>query len=129
MFQQWQAAKSQVPDAILLFRMGDFYEMFGEDAEVASQVLDLTLTARVCGGGAKIPMCGIPYHAVDRYLPRLLEAGLRAAICEQTSDPKASTKLVDRDITRVITHHYRAPRRLTRCLHITLITFGIGSKP
>lgn len=103
MFQQWQAAKSQVPDAILLFRMGDFYEMFGEDAEVASQVLDLTLTARVCGGGAKIPMCGIPYHAVDRYLPRLLEAGLRAAICEQTSDPKASTKLVDRDITRVIT--------------------------
>lgn len=103
MFRQWRTAKDQVPDAILLFRMGDFYEMFGEDAEVASRVLDLTLTARIAGDNRKIPMCGIPYHALDRYLPRLLEAGLRAAICEQTSDPRASPKLVDREVTRVIT--------------------------
>ncbi len=102
MFRQWRAAKEQLPDAILLFRMGDFYEMFGEDAEKAARALDLVLTARDCGGGRRIPMCGIPFHSVDRYLGRLLEAGYKAGICEQTSDPRFSKGLVDREITRVL---------------------------
>jgi len=102
MFRQWRKAKERVPDAILLFRMGDFYEMFAEDAEIASQVLEIALTARE-SAGRKVPMCGVPYHSIERYIPRLLEAGLRVAICEQTSDPKQSPKLVDRDVIRVIT--------------------------
>jgi DNA mismatch repair protein MutS len=103
MFQQWRRAKERVPDALLLFRMGDFYEMFGEDAQRAAAILDLALTSRECGQGRRIPMCGLPWHSLDRYLPRLLESGVKAAICEQTSDPKASAGLVDRDITRIVT--------------------------
>jgi len=103
MFRQWEAAKAECPDALVLFRMGDFYELFGEDAEVASRILDLTLTARECGQRNKIPMCGVPFHSVDRYLGRLIDQGLKAAICEQIGDPKLAKGLVDRRITRVIT--------------------------
>ena len=103
MFRQWQAVKNQYPDALLLFRMGDFYEMFGEDAETAARVLELTLTSRECGAGRRIPMCGVPHHAMQRYLQTLIKAGFRAAICDQVEDPKQAKGLVKRDVTRVVT--------------------------
>src|SRR5690606_12952305 len=89
--RQYQDAKRQHPDALLFFRMGDFYEMFYEDAVVAARALDLTLTSRskdAAGGG--IPMCGVPYHAADGYIARLVRQGFRVAICEQMEDPKTA---------------------------------------
>jgi DNA mismatch repair protein MutS len=103
MYRQWAQAKRDYPEVLLLFRMGDFYEMFGEDAEVGSRVLGLTLTARKYAGDKKIPMCGVPYHALDRYLRQLVQQGYRAAICDQTEDPKQAKGLVQRAVTRVVT--------------------------
>jgi DNA mismatch repair protein MutS len=103
MFRQWQAVKRQYPDALLLFRMGDFYEMFGEDAETGARELELTLTSRECGEGRRIPMCGVPHHAVQRYLKLLVKRGYRAAICEQVEDPRQAKGLVRREVTRVVT--------------------------
>jgi DNA mismatch repair protein MutS len=103
MFQQYMSIKDQVPDAILMYRLGDFYEMFGKDAEEASRVLDLTLTARNFAQGHKLPMCGVPHHAADGYIARLLKAGYKVAIAEQTEEPSATRKLVNRDIVRIIT--------------------------
>lgn len=103
MFRQWRQLKQQYPDCLLMFRMGDFYELFGEDAEVAARALELTLTARDAGHGQRIPMCGIPYHAVDRYLPRLVRQGFKAAIAEQIEDPREARGLVKRDIVRIVT--------------------------
>jgi len=103
MFRQWQAAKARYPDALLLFRMGDFYEMFGEDAEAAARELQLTLTSRECGKGRRIPMCGVPHHAIQRYLRQLVRKGFRAALCDQLEDPKQAKGLVRRDVTRVVT--------------------------
>jgi DNA mismatch repair protein MutS len=103
MFRQWQAVKRQFPDALLLFRMGDFYEMFDEDAKIGSRELELTLTSREAGGGRRIAMCGVPYHAVQRYLRTLVKKGYRAAICEQVEDPKQAKGLVRREVTRVVT--------------------------
>ncbi len=104
MFRQWRELKQLHPDKLLLFRMGDFYEMFGDDAETAAAALELTLTARDGGKGApRVPMCGIPYHALDRYLPRLKRLGLKAAIAEQVEDPKLARGLVKREVTWVIT--------------------------
>ncbi|MPZ17884.1 MAG: DNA mismatch repair protein MutS [Luteitalea sp.] len=101
--QQYQEAKRQYPDALLLFRMGDFYELFYEDALVASRALDLTLTARQkdsAGGG--IPMCGVPYHAIDGYMMRLVKLGHRVAICDQVEDPKQAKGIVKREVVRVV---------------------------
>src|SRR6266540_5165237 len=97
--RQYLDAKAQHRDAILLFRMGDFYEMFYEDALVASRALELTLTSRSkdTAGGA-IPMCGIPYHALDTYLPRLVRKGYRVAICEPVEDPRKAKGLVRREV-------------------------------
>jgi DNA mismatch repair protein MutS len=103
MLAQYRAIKREHQDVILLFRLGDFYEMFGEDAKVAARVLELVLTSREAGKGSRIPMCGIPYHAVDRYLARLLAAGLKAAICEQVEDPKQAKHLVRREVIRILT--------------------------
>jgi DNA mismatch repair protein MutS len=103
MFRQWQAAKARYPDALLLFRMGDFYEMFGADAETGARELGLTLTSRECGEGRRIPMCGVPHHAVQRYVQTLIRKGYRAAICEQLEDPRKAKGLVERDVTRVLT--------------------------
>lgn len=103
MFRQWQAVKTRYPDALLLFRMGDFYEMFGEDAKIGARELGLMLTSRECGKGRRIPMCGVPYHAVQRYLEILVRKGYRAAICEQLEDPRHAKGLVQRDVTRVVT--------------------------
>ena len=103
MFRQYQSVKRQYPDVLLLFRMGDFYELFFEDAEVAARELELTLTSREAGKGKRVPMCGVPYHAVQRYLARLIKKGYRAAICDQTEDPKYAKGLVRREVTRVVT--------------------------
>jgi len=103
MFRQWQAVKRQYPDALLLFRMGDFYEMFDEDARIGARELELTLTSREAGQGRRIPMCGVPHHAVQRYIRQLVKKGYRAAICDQVEDPKQAKGLVKREITRVIT--------------------------
>lgn len=102
-FRQWHEAKQQFPDVLLLFRMGDFYEIFGEDAQVAARALELTLTKRRAGPGIVLPMCGVPYHAVDKYLAELIRQGHRAAICEQVEDPRQAKGLVRRRVTRVIT--------------------------
>lgn len=103
MLQQYQKIKNRVPDTILFFRLGDFYEMFGQDAETAAPVLEIVLTARDAGKGQKIPMCGVPHHAVDGYLLKLVAAGFKVAICEQMEDPQASKGIVKRDIVRIVT--------------------------
>jgi len=102
MFRQYQEMKRQYPDVILLIRCGDFYEMYGEDAVVGAQAMDIALTAREVRG-QKMPMAGVPYHAIDRYLARLLVAGHKAAIADQMEDPRTAKGLVKRDVTRVIT--------------------------
>jgi DNA mismatch repair protein MutS len=108
MMKQYLEIKEQHPDSILFFRLGDFYEMFAEDAKLASRELDLTLTSRDKGRRSKpeeeqIPMCGIPYHASESYIARLIAKGYKVAICEQMEDPAAAKGLVKRDIIRVVT--------------------------
>src|SRR5579875_1751552 len=99
--RQYQAAKEAHPDALLFFRMGDFYELFYEDAIVASRELGLTLTAR--DKARAVPMCGVPYHAGAAYLQRLLRRGFKVALCEQMEDPKLAKTVVRREVTRVLT--------------------------
>ena len=108
MMKQYLEIKEQNPDSILFFRLGDFYEMFAEDARLASRELDLTLTSRDKGKRAKpeeeqVPMCGIPYHASESYIARLIAKGYKVAICEQMEDPALAKGLVKRDIIRVVT--------------------------
>jgi DNA mismatch repair protein MutS len=100
---QYLNIKRQNPDAILFFRMGDFYEMFDEDAEIVARELELALTRRDFGRGEKSPMAGIPHHAADGYISRLVGKGYRVAVCEQTSDPALSKGLVEREVLRVVT--------------------------
>ena len=100
---QYLNIKRQNPDAILFFRMGDFYEMFDEDAEIVARELELALTRRDFGRGEKSPMAGIPHHAADGYIARLVSKGYRVAVCEQTSDPALSKGLVEREVLRVVT--------------------------
>ncbi len=102
MMKQYQDAKRACPDALLLFRMGDFYEMFYEDAKTAARTLNLALTSRDKGENG-IPMAGFPYHQLETYLGKLIQAGLRAAVCDQVEDPKKATGLVRREVTRVVT--------------------------
>jgi len=101
--RQYLRIKQRYPNAILFFRLGDFYETFDEDAKVASRELDIVLTSRSMGKGTKVPMAGVPAHAVESYLARLIKKGHRVAICEQLSDPTTSKGLVDRDVVRVVT--------------------------
>lgn len=103
MFKQYHAIKDNYEDAILFYRLGDFYEMFGPDAERASKILGLALTARDGGGGTKVPMCGVPFHSADNYIAKLVKAGHKVAICEQIEDPKTVKGLVAREVIRVIT--------------------------
>src|SRR5881227_3081686 len=103
MLEQYFEIKRQVPDAILFYRLGDFYEMFFEDAEKAAPLLDLVLTARNKGQDYEAPMCGVPYHSADGYIAKLIRHGLRVAICEQTEDPAMAKGLVKREIVRVVT--------------------------
>lgn len=103
MMQEYLRTKEAHPDCLLFYRLGDFYEMFFDDAEVASRELELTLTGKSCGLDTRAPMCGIPFHAVDIYIARLVEKGYRVAICEQVEDPRLAKGLVKREVTRIVT--------------------------
>ena len=103
MMQQYVEVKEKYKDCILFYRIGDFYEMFFEDAITASKVLEITLTGKDCGQEERAPMCGVPYHACDVYLNKLIENGFKVAICEQVEDPKLAKGLVKRDVIRVVT--------------------------
>jgi DNA mismatch repair protein MutS len=103
LMKQYYSVKSKHPDAILLFRVGDFYETFGEDAIRASEILGITLTRRANGAASFVELAGFPYHSLDTYLPRLVRAGQRVAICEQLEDPKLTKKIVKRGITELVT--------------------------
>jgi DNA mismatch repair protein MutS len=103
MMQQYLSTKERYPDAILFFRLGDFYEMFFEDALLASRLLDLTLTSRDKDADDPVPMCGVPHHAASGYVARLLELGHKVAICDQVEDPRLAKGIVKREVTRVVT--------------------------
>lgn len=103
MMQKYIETKKEYPDCILFYRLGDFYEMFFEDAQTASKELEITLTGKSCGLDERAPMCGIPYHAVDGYLNKLVSKGYKVAICEQVEDPKLAKGLVKREVTRIVT--------------------------
>ena len=103
MMQHYLETKKQYPGCILFYRLGDFYEMFFEDAQTVSKELELTLTGKSCGLEERAPMCGVPYHAVDTYLNKLIEKGYKVAICEQVEDPKFAKGMVKREVTRVVT--------------------------
>ena len=102
MLEQYLSIKERYPDCILFFRMGDFYEMFFEDAEKASRVLEIALTTRDRGMPEAVPLCGVPYHAADTYLARMVAAGHKVAICEQVEDPKKVKGIVRREVTEVV---------------------------
>lgn len=103
MMQKYLETKEQYPDCILFYRLGDFYEMFFEDAITVSKELELTLTGKSCGQEERAPMCGVPYHAVEGYLTKLVSKGYKVAICEQVEDPKLAKGLVKREVTRIVT--------------------------
>ncbi len=103
MMEQYREVKRQHPNDLLMFRLGDFYELFFDDAELASRELEITLTSREAGNSNRVPMCGVPYHAVDGYLSRLIAKGYRVAICEQVEDPKVAKGIVRREVVRVVT--------------------------
>ena len=103
MMQQYMQTKKEYPDCILFYRLGDFYEMFFDDALIASKELEITLTGKNCGLEERAPMCGVPYHSVDGYLNRLVSKGYKVAICEQTEDPSTAKGLVKREVVRIVT--------------------------
>src|ERR1700674_1438938 len=103
LMRQYNSVKEQVSGALLLFRLGDFYELFFEDAVTASRELEITLTARNKERDNPVPMCGVPYHAADGYIARLLRKGYKVAICDQMEPVQKGVKLVKREVTRVIT--------------------------
>ena len=103
MMQQYMQIHDEYPDCLLLFRLGDFYELFFDDAKTASRELELTLTGKDCGLEERAPMCGVPFHSVNTYIEKLIERGYKVAICEQMEDPALAKGLVKRDVIRVIT--------------------------
>ena len=103
MMQNYLETKSKYQDAILFYRLGDFYEMFFDDAITASRELEITLTGRACGLEERAPMCGVPFHAAEIYISRLIAKGYKVAICEQLEDPKQAKGIVKRDVIRVVT--------------------------
>ena len=103
LMRQYHSIKQQVPNALLMFRLGDFYELFYDDAVTAARELEITLTSRNKEKGEPIPMCGVPYHAAEGYIARLIQKGYRVAICDQMEDPRFAKKLVKREITRIVT--------------------------
>ena len=103
MMQKYMETKKEYPDCILFYRLGDFYEMFFEDALTASKELEITLTGKSCGLEERAPMCGVPYHAVEGYLTKLVSRGYKVAICEQVEDPKLAKGLVKREVVRIVT--------------------------
>src|SRR5262250_2594263 len=103
LMRQYTAIKREHPSALLFFRLGDFYEMFFEDAVTAAKELEITLTSRNKEKGIAIPMCGVPYHAAEGYIAKLIRRGYKVAICDQVEDPRVAKKLVRREVTRVVT--------------------------
>src|SRR5580692_2716786 len=103
LMRQYTAIKKEHPNALLFFRLGDFYELFFEDAVVAARELQITLTSRNKEKDTAIPMCGVPYHAAENYIAKLIRKGFKIAICEQMEDPRLAKKLVKREVTRVLT--------------------------
>ena len=103
MMQEYLRTKEEYKDCILFYRLGDFYEMFFDDAIRVSKELELTLTGKLCGQEERAPMCGIPFHAADTYISRLIEKGYKVAICEQLEDPKQAKGIVKRGVIRVVT--------------------------
>lgn len=103
MMEQYFKIKNDYPDTILFFRLGDFYEMFFEDARIASRELELVLTGRDCGQDERAPMCGVPFHSADSYIAKLVSRGYKVAVCEQTEDPAAAKGIVKRDVIRIVT--------------------------
>ena len=103
MMKQYFETKEKYPNTILFFRLGDFYEMFFNDAKTVSRELELTLTGRECGQDERAPMCGVPYHSAESYIAKLVAKGYKVAICEQLEDPKLAKGIVKRDVIRVIT--------------------------
>ena len=103
MMQQYLTLKEKYSDCLLFFRLGDFYEMFFDDAVLGSKEMELTLTGRDCGMSERAPMCGVPYHSVNTYINKLIKKGYKVAICEQLQDPALAQGLVERDVIRVIT--------------------------
>src|SRR3989337_613412 len=103
LMRQYQQVKAKYPDTILLFRMGDFFETFEDDAKITSKVLGITLTRRGNGAAGEVPLAGLPHHALESYLPKLLKAGYRVAVCEQLEDPRFAKGIVKRDVIEVVT--------------------------
>ncbi|MBS1496823.1 MAG: DNA mismatch repair protein MutS, partial [Bacteroidetes bacterium] len=134
LMQQHNAIKAKYPDAILLFRVGDFYETFGQDAIITSQVLGITLTKRNNGNPAASELAGFPYHALDTYLHKLVKAGYRVAICDQLEDPKAAKGIVKRGVTELVTPGVATNDKLLEhssnnflaALHLTENSIGIA---
>src|SRR6476661_8726218 len=134
LMQQHGAIKKKYPDAILLFRVGDFYETFGQDAITASQVLGITLTRRNNGGSPDNELAGFPYHALDTYLHKLVKAGYRVAICDQLEDPKTVKGIVKRGVTEMVTPGTATNDKLLdfnsnnflAAVHMTNHTYGLA---
>src|ERR1700704_6250561 len=103
LMRQYAAVKKEHPTALLFFRLGECYELFFDDAIVASKELQITLTSRNKEKGIAVPMCGVPYHAAENYISKLIRKGFKVAVCEQTEDPRLAKKLVRREVTRVVT--------------------------
>ena len=103
MMQHYLQTKDEYPNYILFYRLGDFYEMFFEDAETVSRELEITLTGKSCGLDERAPMCGVPFHAAESYLTRLINKGYKVAVCEQVEDPKEAKGMVKREVTRIVT--------------------------
>src|SRR6266446_1948147 len=103
LMRQYAAIKKEHPNALLFFRLGDFYELFFDDAVLAARELQITLTSRNKEKGVAIPMCGVPYHAAEGYISKLIRRGFKVAVCEQVEDARLATKLVRREVTRVVT--------------------------
>src|SRR5947199_9149787 len=127
MLEQYFEIKRQVPDAILFYRLGDFYEMFFEDAEKAAPLLDLVLTARNKGQEHEAPMCGVPYHSADGYIAKLIRHGLRVAICDQTEEASATKGLVRREIVRIVTPGTATESFIVERESCYLVALGVGS--
>src|SRR5438309_8683056 len=103
LMRQYAAIKKEHPQTLLFFRLGDFYELFFDDAQVAARELQITLTSRNKEKGVAVPMCGVPYHAAESYISKLIRRGYKVAICEQVEDPRLANKLVRREVMRVVT--------------------------
>ena len=109
LMKQYYAVKNQHKESLVLFRMGDFFETFDDDAKDVSKILGITLTKRANGAAAQVPLAGFPYHALDTYLPKLVAAGKRIAICEQVEDPKLAKGIVKREVVEVVTRGTASP--------------------